>query len=81
VSKSPTNQVTDWVLRSKSRRLIAGFMGMALAISLMTVSQKVPDTWHLWIEWPLYMIFLISAVLMTIGLLEIALDPKKERAE
>jgi fatty acid desaturase len=47
-----------------------------LIISLMTVSQKVPDTWHLWIQWPLYIIFLISAVLMTIGLLEIAHDSK-----
>jgi hypothetical protein len=76
VSNSLANQVIDWILRSKSRRLIAGFMGMSLTIGLLTVSQKTPDVWHLWIQWPICVIFLVSAGLMLFGLVEVAFGGK-----
>jgi hypothetical protein len=63
------NRLTDWVSSSKSWRIAVGFSGSAACIALFAASQWVPENWILWVQWPIYGVFLLSLGVVGAGVL------------
>jgi len=69
VNEISIDRLTDWVSSSKSRRIAIGFSGGAASIALFAASIWVPDDWRIWLQWPIYGVFLLSLGTIGIGVL------------
>jgi hypothetical protein len=61
------DRLTTVVLESNSGQIITGFIGCCAAVLLLTITSWVPTTWHLWLQWPLYILFLLSLCSIAVG--------------
>lgn len=61
--------VTRAIQESGSQPVIIGFTGMAGTIALLSITTWAPTDWLSFVQWPVYGLFLLSAVVFGLGVL------------
>jgi len=50
------------LLESKGRPTLKGSLASGLAIALLSVTHAVPEAWELWVQWPLFGLFVLGVI-------------------